>query len=391
VPIWSNWSGRHQAKPTGLVFARSEAHLTALIREAAASGVTVRAAGAGHSHAPLVPCDGVVIDTSALSGVVAADATARTARVRAGTPIYALGPALHAEGLALVNQGDIDRQAIAGACATGTHGTGTALRNLSSAVVGARLVLASGEVVDCHAGQDPELWQGVRLNLGAFGVVTELTLALRDAYRLTEQAWSEPLDALLPRVPALTAGHRHFEFFWYPQDDRAVAKAIDETAAPPIYPLAEEGGRVGWSYEVLPNHRPHRHTEMEYCVSAPRGLDCLAELRTLIRTSFPDVRWPIEYRTLAADDVWLSTAYGRDGVTISVHQDIREDDEPYFRACEAVFLNHGGRPHWGKVHYLSGRQLADRHPPWIDWWSQRDRADPGGTFLNDHLRTLRAP
>jgi FAD/FMN-containing dehydrogenase len=349
----------------------------------------VRAAGAGHSHAPLVPCNGVIVDTSALSGVIAADPVAQTARVRAGTPIYALGPALHAAGLALANQGDIDRQAIAGACATGTHGTGRTLRNLSSTVTGARLVLASGDMVECSPSNETDLWQGVRLGLGAFGVLTELTLALRPAYRLAEHGWEIPLDDLLPEVPSLVQAARHFEFFWYPQEDRAIAKRIDETGAAPSYPLAGEGGRVGWSYEVLPNHRPHRHTEMEYSVPAERGLDCLTELRALIRTRFGEVRWPVEYRTLAADDVWLSTAHERDTVTISVHQDVRDDEEPYFRACEAVFLNHHGRPHWGKVHYLDATRLAERYACWARWWAVRDAVDPDGRFLNPHLAQLR--
>lgn len=389
MPSWHNWSGRLEAHPERVVFARSEGELSALARQAAAAGSTVRAAGAGHSHAPLVPCDGVVVDTSALAGVVGVDTAAQTARVRAGTPIHALGAALHAVGLALVNQGDIDRQAIAGACATGTHGTGATLRNLSAAVTGLRLVLASGDVVECSADQNAELWQAARLHLGAFGIVTELTLQLRGAYRLAERGWVAALDDLLPQVPELTAQARHFEFFWYPQDDRAVAKRIDETTADPVYPLADEGARVGWSYEVLPNHRPHRHTEMEYSVPAELGLDCLAALRTMIRRQFPELRWPVEYRTLAADDVWLSTAHQRETVTISVHQDIREDDEPYFRACEAIFLEFGGRPHWGKVHYLDGAALAARHPRWQAWWDARNGADPDGVFLNKFLRSLR--
>lgn len=389
MATWSNWSGRQRAKPARLAFARSEANVAALVRAAAAEGLTVRAAGAGHSHAPLVPCDGVLIDTSALCGVIATDRTTCTARVRAGTPIYALGPALHAAGLALCNQGDIDRQAIAGACATGTHGTGSTLRNLSAAMIGARLVLADGEVVACSANENPELWQAARLSLGALGVATELTLALRPAYRLVERGWTTGLDDLLPQLPELCAAHRHFEFFWYPRDDRAIAKATDETDQPPRYPVAAEGERCAWSYEVLPSHRPHRHTEMEYSVPAERGVDCLAEIRALLHDTFTDVRWPVEYRTVAADDVWLSPAYGRDTVTISVHQDVAEDETPYFRACEAIFLNHGGRPHWGKVHFLGGAALADRHPCWADWWAARDRADPGGVFLNDHLRALR--
>jgi L-gulonolactone oxidase len=98
----------------------------------------------------------------------------------------------------------------------------------------------------------------------------------------------------------------------------------------------------------------------------------------------------VEYRTLAADDVWLSTAYQRPTVTISVHQDVHEDDEPYFRACEEIFLGYSGRPHWGKVHYLGAAQLSRAHPRWTDWWQVRDRVDPHGVFMNDYLDQLRA-
>lgn len=388
-PSWSNWSGRQRARPAGLRFVRSEADAAATLRAAAAAGQRVRAAGAGHSHAPLIPTDGVIIDTSGLSGVIATDAGRRTARVWGGTRIHALGRPLHDAGLGLVNQGDIDRQSIAGACATGTHGTGPALGSLSTAVIGARLLLADGRAVDCDAGQDPELWQALRLNLGALGLVTRLDLQVRDCYLLEERSWTEPFDDLLPRLQSLCQASRHFEFFWYPQGDEAMAKRMDESAGPARYPLDDEGRRLAWSYEVLPNHRPHLHTEMEYSVPAESGAACLAEIRDLIRREFPDLRWPVEYRTLAADDVWLSTANGRPTVTISVHQDIRNDDRDYFHACEAVFLSHAGRPHWGKVHYLNGQQLGDRHPDWARWWSVRDRVDPDGVFLNDYLSALR--
>lgn len=391
MPSWSNWSGRQRAKPQRLHFARSEEDVAAAVREAANAGLGVRAAGAGHSHAPLVPGAGVILDVSGLAGVVATDPGRQRVRAWAGTPIHALGRPLHDAGLALINQGDIDRQTIAGACATGTHGTGLTLKNLSSAVAGLRLVTAAGEVVECNREHRVDLWQAARLNLGALGIVTQVVLDVRDAYRLRERSFSEPLESLLPRLGELERASRHFEFFWYPRDDTARAKAIDETDAPASYPLAREGERCAWSYEVLPNHRPHLHTEMEYGLPAETGADCLREVRALIRSRFPELRWPVEYRTLAADDVWLSPAYQRPTVTISVHQDIREDERPYFAGCEKIFLKHGGRPHWGKVHYLDAEALAAAHPAWSDWWKIRDRMDPAGVFLNDYLKELRPP
>lgn len=368
---------------------RSEADAASVASAARDAGHTVRVAGAGHSHQPLVPTDGVVVDVSALSGVIDTDRAAATASMWAGTPIYALGRPLHDAGLALINQGDIDRQLIGGAVGTGTHGTGATLGNLSSAVLGATVVLASGDVVDVDAASEPELWQVARLHLGAVGIVTKLQLRVRSAYRLRERGSIESYEELAPGLADAINAARHFEFFWYPRSDKAAVKYIDETDEEPQYPLAEEGARVGWNYEVLPNHRTWLHTEMEYSVPLESGPACLDAIRELLRRDFPDMPWPVEYRSLAPDDVWLSTAYDRPTVTISLHQDVEVDDEPMFRAAEEIFRSYDGRPHWGKVNYLDGDGLESIHPRWADWWSVRNRVDPTGVFLNDYLRSIR--
>jgi FAD/FMN-containing dehydrogenase len=346
--------------------------------------------GATHSHYPLLVSDDILLETDAMSGLVEVDTAGMRATLRGGTRIADLGRPLREHGLALPNQGDIDRQSIAGAVATGTHGTGPTLRNLSAAVVGARIVGADGEVVECDATREPDLFQIVRLSLGAAGIVCELTLSLRPAYRLREKMWVEDLDRVLDRIDELAAATRHFEFFWLPGKTRTACKSLEETDEAPQYPLAEEGARVAWSDEVLANVREDRHSEMEYSVPAQSGPDCLRELRDMIARDFPDLAWPIEYRHLAADEVWLSTAYQRPTATISIHQGVDRPDEPLFRACEAVFARFEGRPHWGKVHYRSGEELAAMHPRWHDWWEIRDRYDPDGRFLNPRLRELRA-
>ncbi len=386
MPEWSNWSGRVTAQPAEILAPRSEEEVCEAVRAATQAGRTIRCMGATHSHSALVPTDGLLLDLSHLSGVVACDSQAHTARVLAGTRIADLGAPLRAAGLALRNQGDIDRQAIAGAVATGTHGTGRTLGNLSSGVRGVRLVLANGEVRTCSADADPELFRAAQLSLGALGVVTELTLDVRDAYRLEEKMWLEELDAVLDRIDELVDATRHFEFFYMPKGTRAACKSLAETGAEPVYPLAAEGQRLAWSNEVLANDRPDKHTEMEYSVPYANGPACVREIVALVKADFPDLAWPIEYRSLAADDVWLSTAYERETVTISVHQGIEHDDAALFRACEQVFLRHGGRPHWGKVHFLRARELAEIHPRFGDWWRVRDRIDPDRRFVNDTLR-----
>ena len=254
--LWSNWSGRICAEPRQIERPRDEAAVIAAVRRAASARQSLRCLGAGHSHAPLVPTAGMILDTQDLVGVVRADAARGEATLRAGTRISALGAPLRAAGVALRNQGDIDRQSIAGAIATGTHGTGRELRNLSAAVVGARLVHADGEVVECDAQREPELFEVAKLSLGAVGVVTELSVSVRMAYKLAERMWLDPLDDVLARIDALSRATRHFEFFWMPGSARAACKALAETDAEPVYPLAQEGSRCAWSYEVLANDRP---------------------------------------------------------------------------------------------------------------------------------------
>ncbi len=386
---WQNWSGRLSSKPDQLAFIYSEDQAGAVAKAATAAGQSIRAVGSGHSHKELVVDGDIITDLQALTGILSVDSAKATAWVGGGSKIHTLGPALARHGLALPNQGDIDQQSISGATATGTHGTGATLQNLSSRVVGARIALASGEVVECSAEQNRELWQASRLHLGAFGLVTALELSCVPAYRLQEQSWTLPLDQLLKDLATLVADNRHCEFFWYPQTDSANLKVINVTDQPAQYPLAGEGKRCGWNYEVLPNHRPHLHTEMEYSVPAQRGPECMQAIQQLLNTRFTDVRWPVEYRTLAADDVWMSTAYQRDTVTISVHQGADLPDEAYYRACEEIFLDFDGRPHWGKCNYLNGSQLAAQHQRWEDWWSIRDQVDPSGTFLNPYLNSIR--
>ncbi len=389
MPEWSNWSGLVRAEPARIERATDEAHVQSIVRAAAAHGDSIRVVGEAHSHAPLVAHDGVVLDVEALRGVVGVDAERHVATIRGGTRLHALGKPLREAGVALHNQGDIDRQAIAGALATGTHGTGHTLQNLTAGLVGLRLVLADGSVVDCDAEHEPELFAAARLGLGAFGVVTEVRLSVRDAYRLKERMWLEEIDAVLGRIDGLVHETRHFEFFWLPGKTRVACKSLDETDEPAVYPVGAEGERLAWSDEVLANERNDKHTEMEYSIPAEHGAECFRRLRALIDERFPELAWPVEYRTVAADDVWMSMAYARPTVTLSVHQGADDANDALFSACEAVFGDYGGRPHWGKVHGRRGADLAALHPRWADWWRVRDRIDPDERFMNEHMRALR--
>ncbi len=386
---WRNWSGNVRASPTRTVTPADEAAVQDTVARAERDGLTVRPAGAGHSFTPLCATDGVLIDLSALSGVESIDAGAGTATVLGGTRLSALGEPLRRAGLALHNQGDVDTQTITGAIGTGTHGTGPALGNLSTAVVAARVVGDRGELRTCSASESALLFEAARLSLGAAGIITAVTLQCVPAYNLHERTWFESADTALPRLAERIAATRHYEFWWHPQRDLCEHKSLEVVDAEPDELPDRKRERIGESYRIFPSVRDRRFNEMEYAVPSGAGPACFREIRALVRTRHPQLDWPVEYRTVAADRLWLSPAHGRETVTISVHEAADRKYDPLFRDCEAVFRAHAGRPHWGKVHGARAEGLADLYPRWADFWRAVAGADPHGRFLNEYLHALR--
>jgi FAD/FMN-containing dehydrogenase len=360
----------------------------------------VRVAGAGHSFVPLCATDGLLLSLDDMQGVMSADRPALRAAILAGTRIWQLGEPLLAAGMALENQGDIDRQSLAGAICTGTHGTGRGIGSISTQVAGLRLVTAAGETVECSAALEPELFKAAQVSLGALGVISQITLRLLPAYRLHERTWVASFEECVAGLDVLIAATRHFEFFWSPREDACAMKALqpmDGNALPAMQPAQPAEGRlvrymkperVDWSYRVFPSDRSLKFNECEFALPAAQGPGCLREIRALMLGTHTDVLWPIEYRTLGADDIFLSPAQGRDTVTISVHQAAELPYLPFFSAVEAIFRNHHGRPHWGKWHSHRARNLRGLYPLWDRFLAVRERLDPHGTFLNGYLREL---
>ncbi|HEX3432223.1 MAG TPA: D-arabinono-1,4-lactone oxidase [Rhizomicrobium sp.] len=425
---WSNWSGGVKCRPKTVAAPGNEIDLAGAIRTAEDP---VRAAGSGHSFTPLCASDGVLLDLAAFSGLKTVSLDPPAATFLAATPLWATGPALYAKGLALNNMGDIDRQMLGGVVATGTHGTGRTLGSFSSDVAGFRIVLASGAVLNCSPRENSEIFLAGRVALGMLGVMAEITMSVRPRYRLVEDDFFLARDELFARLDELVAKNRHFEFFWFPYSEIAVCKALNETEKSAPEPRSAEelrqhglrydsGSRVfaginevlpympfllkpahglfsrfmptparaRWSHETFPSPRPVRFNEMEYAVPVARGADCVKEIVAEIRRKRINTGFPIEFRTVAADDIWLSPFYRRDSATIAVHQYYKVDTGPLFNACEAIFRNYEGRPHWGKRHSRSREELVRLYPAFERFCSLRRELDPTGKFLNGYLRGL---
>jgi FAD/FMN-containing dehydrogenase len=240
--------------------------------------------------------------------------------------------------------------------------------------------------VTCSEDENPELLRAARVSLGLLGVISAARLRLLPAYRLHERVWQEDPTDCLRQLDRRIEENRHFEFFWFPKPDRMEMKTLNPTDAEPSDLLDIEGERIGWSCHIISSVRDMKFHEMEYSVPAEAGPECFREVRARMQEKHGDVMWPVEYRTLAADDALLSTASGRPTVTISVHQDGRLPFRDFFADVEPIFDAYRGRPHWGKIHTKSRDELAALYPGYDDFCAVRARLDPQGRFLNDYLR-----
>ena len=427
---WRNWGRNVSATPAREEHVGTVEGVTDAVRRAASDGLAVRVAGSGHSFTPLVATDGLVLHVDGLSGVLGVDRERRRVRVLAGTPLHVLNPALQALGLALPNLGDIDRQTISGAIATGTHGTGTRRQGIAAAVSGLTLVLADGSTLECSAEVEPEVFAAAGVGLGALGVVTEVELQCVPAYRLHAKESAASLTDLLPVIQQEADAHDHVDLLWFPHTDRVATKRNDVVGPgegpPPLAPwrsrleddllanrLFEGVNRLGAarpslvptinrltaraigtrefaddSWKVFCSARDVRFVESEYAVPRYSVEAVLTELRAWFARTDAPVPFPVEVRFIARDDVWLSTAYERDNAYVAVHQYHRMDPRPLFAAFEAIVAEHEGRPHWGKVHSLGAERLRALYPRFDDFRAVRERLDPGHLFTNDHVAHL---
>jgi len=413
---WRNWSGSVVADPARVARPRTEAELSALI----AGADQVRMVGAGHSFTPLCATDGALVSLADMEGELKVAPDRASVWTPAGWTIGRLTQALWDHGLSLANQGDINKQAIAGALATGTHGTGAALGSLSTQALACRLVLADGSVVECDAEREVDFFEAQRVSLGMLGAMSRVRLSVLPAYRLKETIRRAPLDELVEQWDDLTARHRHVEFFVFPYAEEAMLKILEPVEdgddpepkdptgfvfqlacdlvalapglAAPLQRLMTKGigaaSRAAPAYRIFPSERDILFEEMEYEIPAAGGAAALREAMAEIRRRRLPVIFPFEFRAVAGDDIWLSPMNAGPCVSISMHQYARMDWRGAFAAIEPIFAAAGGRPHWAKRHSLNSADVLSHYPMAERWGAVRKRLDPGAKFLNSHLREL---
>ncbi len=418
--IWRNWSGTQIAYPSLRAGPTSEEEVLSVLTT---GPVPVRAVGAGHSFTALVPTDGTLLSLDGLSGITAHDAVAQQATVWAGTRLGELGPALAALGQCMPNLPDINKQSLGGAIATGTHGSGDTSPALHAQVLEMRIATPALGMLSCSRTQNSEIFDAARVGLGAFGVVTSYRLQNIRSLRLLKRMALRPTDEVIEDWPTLRSEHRNAEFFALPFTGMSATVTHDVTELPTAPPGKPQDSDVlldlkwlrDWTgfagplrrrlaqsamanlkpeesieeaWKLLSNERDIRFNEMEYHLPRETQMAALREVLGIIEKHRPDVFFPIEVRSIAQDDAWLSPFHDRASGSIAVHAYYKDDYRFLFDLVEPILRRHGGRPHWGKLHSLTARELAPMYPRWREAMQVRKALDPQGRLLNPFLRGL---
>ena len=425
---WRNWAGTYAVTPAQIRQPSSVGEVVAEVRRAAQEDLSVKAVGAGYSSNDIAVTRGVMLDLSKMSGILSVDKESMLVTVGAGTTLRDLNRELWKLGMSISCLGNLDVATIAGAIATGTHGTGRRFGGLASQVRGLQMVTADGQVLECSIDQHPELFAAARVSLGALGIITSVTLQCEPAFVLQSVEAPADYDDLLEVLAKLEL-RDHFEFLWFPHTRRVLTKV--QTRLPADTPLHPLGPVRTWyndkilgsvfsgmnrlsatwpsvtgkmnraATKALPERsytdQAHRivtgsgrvvFRQMEYAVPRRSLAHVLDEIDDWLQRSGEQITFPVEVRLAAPDNIPLSPAFGRETCWVAVHQYYRRPHDTYFAAVEAIAREVDGRPHWGKLHYRTAEDLAPAYPLFDEFLAVRDTYDPERRFSNDYLRRV---
>lgn len=418
-----NWAGDVRSAPVPWRSPRDADEVLETLVRARRRGLRVRPVGSGHSWSDAALPVGEALDLSCLRRILAIDGHARTARVEAGARIRDVSAAADRAGMALPILGSISEQTIAGAIATGTHGSSLVHGNLSSLVLEMTIATPGGDLVTLREG-DPRL-AAARVGLGALGVVVEVKLRLTPAFTLVGHTETLPIEEVADRLEEIGRGSELVKVWWLPgarganvfryerTDERPrdvrLSRALDEHVVNrhvfrlALFAVKHVPGltlplnrAVAASYlerPALPVRSdlafnvpmPPKHRETEYAFGLDDAAAVVRETAALIRRERLRVTFPFEIRFVRGDDAWMSPAYGRDTCQLGAYAADSPDLARFFSAFEDLAVSRLGRPHWGKEARFDAAYVTRTFPMAESFRALARSWDPDGTLRNPFL------
>lgn len=415
---WNNWSGFQHSQPEHILKPSSIDELKNIVQ----NHHKIRVVGAGHSFTPLVCTDATLLSLDHFSGVENVNTALTQANIWSGTRLFNLDQYLEPIQQSLIQQGDIDQQSLAGVVSTGTHGTGLNLHCISAYVEAFELLTASGDILTCSRQDNPNIFEAGRVSLGSLGILTKITMQNKPRYKLKEHVRLCSVKEFFENIDLWKTQHRHIECFAFSHADQLILKTLDITdediqprklswpsedallticcsltkSFPALNPKLQKllgvfikpTTFVDWSSQIFPTPRETKFNEMEYQIPIESGMECLEAVLTALKNAKAQTFFPVEFRFVKGDDIWLSPFYRQDSISISVHQYHKQAPNQLFDEIEPIFQHYRGRPHWGKMHNMGASQLQALYPKWDDFMQLRAQLDPTQKFLNPYLEKL---
>lgn len=404
----TNWAGTHRYQARGIFRAETEDDVVGLV----SSGREVRALGTRHSFNDLADTTGLLVDVKGVAGRIEIDEDHQRVRVPAGMTYGALSESLQSRGWALHNLGSLPHISVAGACATGTHGSGATNGSLATAVSGLDLIAGRGRRV--HVGEDDPRFAGVVVALGALGIVTSLTLRIEPTYEMRQRVflampWSElaDLDGVMRSaysVSLFTRWRGVVDQVWVKSKGvdeaqlsstsfrgaAAATTSVSPTGDDPGHTTAQRGLPGPWNQRLPHFHLdrvPSRGDEIqsEYFVAREAGPAVLGVLEEMSDV-FGEHLIISELRYVASDTLWLSPAHGRD--SLAVHftwMNHPLDVRRILALIEKELAPFAARPHWGKWFVMDATRIATMYERRLDFISLVNEFDPDRQFTNAYL------
>jgi L-gulono-1,4-lactone dehydrogenase len=415
-----NYGGNVRFTPRVRAQPRDVDELVRVVHEAK----RVRAVGAAHSWSPAIVTDDTLISLDRMRRVIELDRERKRITVQAGMRLREINAYLHRNGLALANLGSIDSQSAAGVIATGTHGTGKNFRCISTQVARLELIDGTGRNVVLERGQ-PD-FDGAVVGLGALGIVHAVTFDVVDAFRLHDVTGLAPFDHIIENLDEHVASADHFKVWWLVPNDQAIVYRFRRTDEPPndrklrrwlkdrVLAVAayrsllvvghlsgrrwipsinrylnREAGRpldrIAHSHIGFLTPIPPVHSESEWAFDIRNAKPLLREYRRLLPDSGHSYNFIQELRFSKADELWLSPAYQRDSIWLSLYNIDRRNWSAQLAKFEAFCRANGGRPHWGKEATFDRDYLRSQYPRLADFAALSARLDPERKFRNPWL------
>ncbi|MEJ2220741.1 MAG: D-arabinono-1,4-lactone oxidase [Desulfobacterales bacterium] len=418
-----NWDRTQAWVPENIYAPTDEAQIAGLIKRAAEDQKNIKAIGNALSWSDIIDLPENAMMFGKMDKVLDVDKDNRKVRVQAGASLKDVNGILAEHGLAFDNFGSIVLQTAAGYIATGTHGTGIKTPILSAGIDRIRLIDGTGEIHELDAAQEPELFSAARVNLGCLGVVTELTFNCVEAYDLEECLELVDFDTALADLDTTLDTNDYCKLWWLPYTDKIQVYTFNRTTGPKkgagLTGFMDQTGLSGVLFttliqlgrsvpQVIPflhttvqniHYHPHRrvdrsdkiikvsssipiHQETEYAIPVEQAATAIDETRKMILKADYKVNFPMEVRFVAADDIPMSPANGRNSCYIGAYVASTKWAQNLFKEFEALISDYEGRPHWGKSFSGTHEEIRKLYPAYDDFNRLRRSCDPNGLFRN---------